>query len=87
MGDLSLTDQEAAILLEALSELSRRIKVGANFTYQYSSIEGLLQRIEATTGKTQQQLGLIDWRTPLALKMVDVLEDIESELNSDKTDG
>lgn len=43
MGELSLTEQEAAILVEALSELSRNIKVGANFTYQYNAIEGLVQ--------------------------------------------
>ncbi|MBD1913193.1 MULTISPECIES: hypothetical protein [unclassified Leptolyngbya] len=84
---MSLTDQEAAILVEALSELSRGIKVGANFTYQYNCIESLLQRIEATTGKTRQQLGWLGWRTPPTFKMVNALEAIESELNSEKTDS
>lgn len=68
MSDLSLTDQEAAILVEALDDLSRSIKVGANFTYQYNSIESLLKRIEGETGKSRQQLRLLDWRTPPALR-------------------
>ncbi|MBD1912865.1 MULTISPECIES: hypothetical protein [unclassified Leptolyngbya] len=71
MNDLLLTDQDAAILVEALSDLSRRIKIGANFTYQYNRIENLLQRIEAATGKPRQQLGLLDWRTPPASGTVD----------------
>ncbi|MEP1079341.1 hypothetical protein NDI52_28440 [Leptolyngbya sp. PL-A3] len=87
MSDLSLTDQDAAILAEALSELSRGIKIGANFTHQYSSIESLLLRIEAATGKTRQQLGLLSWRIAPAFKMVDALETIESELNSNRIDS
>ncbi|MEP1079586.1 hypothetical protein NDI52_29700 [Leptolyngbya sp. PL-A3] len=86
MGGLSLTDQEAAILVEALGGLSRGIKIGANFTYQYNCIESLLQRIEATTGKTRQQVRLLDWRIP-STETVDALEDIEGELHSDRTDN
>ncbi|MEP0892715.1 hypothetical protein, partial [Leptolyngbya sp. FACHB-16] len=39
------------------------------------------------TFDTRQQLGLLSWRIVPAFKMVDALENIESELNSNRTDG
>jgi hypothetical protein len=87
MSDLSMTDQEAAVLIDALEDSSRRIKVGVNFTYQYNLVESLLQRIETATGKTRQHLKLIDWRIPAAPEVSEVLHDITDELHPTKPNG
>lgn len=82
MNDLSMTDQEAAILIDALEGSSRRIKVGANFTHQYNLIESLLKRIETATGKSRVQLKLVNLHIPAASNVSEALDSIAEELFS-----